>query len=122
MEAPTEISDNRGPSKTDKVQSVGIMAVVGIAFTMSVLVMLGHFTRPDSDAAASAARVDNPFADPATETAGLNAETRELCQVMATTIDDINTRMSEGVTEQQARYFRSRRNKLYQMMRDRCGV
>lgn len=142
MEAPKEFTANGKAS--GKLQGLAIMAAVGVAFTMSVLVMLGHFTRPDVDASvAAAAKVVNPFADGVMATdleknfetsldtsldTSLNTSiednqgNEELCQVMATTIEDINERMSEGVTEQQARYFRSRRNKLYQMMRERCGV
>lgn len=128
----TKISQSTGDPKqpavfgptpaAGKLQTLAVMLIVGSVFTVAVLVMLGHFAEPDSVAADNAAVVSDPFADtedPVPAAGGLDEET---CQVMSTAIKDINARMSEGVTEQQARYFRSRRNKLYQMMRDRCGV
>lgn len=104
-----------------KLKSLIVMLVVGASFTVAVLVMLGQFTQPGNDAAASAT-VDEPFVAGELVPPSNPQVDEETCQVMSTTIKDINARMSEGVTEQQARYFRSRRNKLYQMMRERCGV
>ncbi len=105
-----------------RLQSLVIMLVVGAAFTVAMLVMLANFTQPTNKSAASAVEVASPFADDEELAGAASLPNEETCQVMSTTIKDINARMSEGVTEQQARYFRSRRNKLYQMMRERCGV
>lgn len=108
-----------------KYQSLGAMVAVGVAFTVAVLVMLGHTTRPEPVQAESAEVVPgNPFADSA-DAPHASVEPsldEETCRVMSETINDINARMSEGVTEAQGRYFRSRRNKLFLMMRERCGV
>lgn len=122
MENSPPLFDATGGRELSKVQSVGAMAAVGVAFTVAVLVMLGHTTRPESgQAEVVESAPDNPFADAAGpgENEALDEET---CRVMSETIMDINARMSEGVTEAQGRYFRSRRNKLYLLMRERCGV
>lgn len=103
-------------------QSLAVMLIVGTAFTVAGLVMLGHFTQPASVNAKGSEAVGNPFADTGSQAQGTGRLDEETCQVMSTTIKDINSRMSQGVTEKQASYFRSRRNKLYQMMRERCGV
>jgi len=109
-------------SAAGKLQTLFVMLIVGSVFTVTVLVMLGHFAKPQSVAAESAAVVAEPFADTEDPVKSASQADEETCQVMSTAINDINARMSEGVTEKQARYFRSRRNKLYQMMRERCGV
>lgn len=98
------------------------MVVVGVAFTITVLVMLGHFTRPERlPLPNDDLSVENPFVGEAPDVQRVMVD-EETCRVMSSTISDINARMSQGVTEEQARYFRSRRNKLYLLMRERCGV
>lgn len=118
----TSIEDLKGASGPGRLQTIASMAVVGTAFTVAVLVMLGNFTKPESTIDENLAAVSSPFADVDLDSGELTPLDEETCQVMSTAIKDINERMSEGVTEQQASYFRSRRNKLYQMIRDRCGV
>lgn len=126
MEKPTEIITLNETGGLGRYQVVGAMLAVGVAFTAAVLVMLGHFTRPDQRVVASdsPSASGNPFAGMTDhiEQAELAEPELEACQVMSAAINDINARMSEGVTEDQARYFRSRRNKLYLMMRERCGI
>ncbi len=122
MENSPEITELKGLPGLGKVQSAGVMVVVGVAFTIAVLVMLGHFTRPERIASpGDDVAVENPFASQDATAQPLTVD-EEACRVMSNTINDINARMSQGVTEAQARYFRSRRNKLYLLMRERCGV
>lgn len=103
-------------------QSAGAMLCVGVAVTVVIFVLLGHFTRPGRVAATQIPNVqESPFAEVTTQTSE-EASSPDSCQVMHTAIEDINTRMSEGVNEAQARYFRARRNRLYLLMRERCGV
>ena len=119
LAAIEDLQEKSGPGR---LQIISAMAVVGVVFTVAVLVMLGNFTRPESAIDQNITAVGSPFADTDLVTDKVTPLDEETCQVMSTTIKDINARMSEGVTVQQARYFRARRNKLYQMMRERCGV
>lgn len=122
MENSPPLFEPSGGRELSKFQSLGAMVAVGVAFTVAVLVMLGHTTRPDAGEAELVESVpENPFAD-AVDTGGKASLDDETCRVMSETINDINARMSEGVTEAQGRYFRSRRNKLFLLMRERCGV
>lgn len=120
MENSPQLLELSQGKELTRLQSLGAMVVVGVAFTVAVLVMLGQTTRPDTLQVESTEPAPaNPFADEVDSRPNLDKDT---CRVMSETINDINARMSEGVTEQQARYFRSRRNKLYLLMRERCGV
>ena len=122
MENTPQLVEFARGRELSKYQSLGAMVAVGVAFTVAVLVMLGHTTQPElASTEVTEAIPENPFADDAEAPmeASLDEET---CRVMSETIKDINARMSEGVTEAQGRYFRSRRNKLYLMMRERCGL
>ncbi len=122
MENSPPLIELAGGRELSKYQSLGAMIAVGVAFTVAVLVMLGHTTRPERvEAEIIEAAPENPFADSADPALEPSLD-EETCRVMSDTIKDINARMSEGVTEAQGRYFRSRRNKLYLMMRERCGV
>lgn len=120
MEQPIEFSEHGVRPGMSRLQSLLLMAVVGVSITLAGLAMLGSFTRIQPTESSHALALVDPFAEHSEGAVGnLDAET---CQVMSTAIKDINNRMGEGVTEKQARYFRTRRDKLYNMMRERCGV
>ncbi len=113
-------------SSPGRWQTLGALVAVGVTVTVVIFVTLGRFAAPDERPLPDAdqqAVLDQPFA---TGTPGLDegmpGEAPQACEVMHTALQDINKRMSEGVTPEQARYFRARRNKLYLMMRERCGV
>ncbi len=105
-------------------QSLAAVLAVGASVTVAIFVILGHFAAPDRVAGIDGDApvvLEDPFM-PSQAESEMPSPDPEACGVMHRALEDINARMSEGVTEDQARYFRSRRNKLYLMMRERCGV
>lgn len=126
MENDLDLPDLGIQKSPGRWQSLGAVLAVAISVTMAIFVLLGYFAAPDQVEGSEheqSSYLQQPFAadhlSPDSDGSGAGPEA---CDVMHRALKDINERMSDGVTEDQARYFRARRNKLFLMMRERCGV